>query len=97
MACVPTGMKTGVSMVPCGVCSRPARARVCGQQHAGIDAERPESQRLRQLTAGGLIGTPDARWNDNDLQCLTSLTLSNFEPVNVSSLMVSNTSGATSR
>ena len=46
--------------------------------------------------SGGLIGTPDARWNNNDLECLTSLTLSNFEPVNVSSLMVSNDSGATS-
>lgn len=33
---------------------------------------------------GGLIGTPDARWNDNDLACLKSLTLSDFEPVNVS-------------
>jgi Chitobiase/beta-hexosaminidase C-terminal domain/Bacterial Ig-like domain (group 2)/Putative Ig domain len=33
---------------------------------------------------GGLIGTPDARWNDSDLACLTSLTLSDFEPVNVS-------------
>ncbi len=46
--------------------------------------------------SGGLIGTPDARWNDNDLACLTSLTLSDFEPVNVSGLMVSNDSGATS-
>jgi hypothetical protein len=46
--------------------------------------------------SGGLIGTPDARWNDVDLACLTSLTLSDFEPVNVSSLMVSNDSGATS-
>lgn len=46
--------------------------------------------------SGGLIGTPDARWNDNDLSCLTSLVLSDFEPVNVSSLIVSNTSGATS-
>jgi hypothetical protein len=46
--------------------------------------------------SGGLIGTPDARWNDNDLACLTNLTLSDFEPVNVSSLMVSNDSGATS-
>jgi len=45
--------------------------------------------------SGGLIGTPDARWNNNDLQCIESLVLSNFEPVNVSSLMVSNTSGAT--
>jgi hypothetical protein len=45
--------------------------------------------------SGGLIGTPDARWNDNDLSCITSLTLANFEPVNVSSLTVKNTSGAT--
>ncbi len=46
--------------------------------------------------SGGLIGTPDARWNDNDLMCLSSLTLSDFEPVNVSSLMVNTSSGATS-
>jgi hypothetical protein len=46
--------------------------------------------------SGGLIGTPDARWNDTDLQCLTSLTLADFEPVNVSSLMLSNDSGETS-
>ncbi len=45
--------------------------------------------------SGGLIGTPDARWNDTDLSCLTSLTLADFEPVNVSSLMVRNDSGAT--
>jgi hypothetical protein len=45
--------------------------------------------------SGGLIGTPDARWNDSDLSCLASLTLADFEPVNVSSLMVSNDSGAT--
>jgi hypothetical protein len=46
--------------------------------------------------SGGLIGTPDARWKDTDLTCLTSLTLSDFEPVNVSSIMVSSDSGATS-
>ena len=46
--------------------------------------------------SGGLIGTPDARWNDNDLSCLTNLILGDFEPVNVSSLMVSNSSGETS-
>ncbi|MGA2906891.1 MAG: hypothetical protein ABSE36_04255 [Terracidiphilus sp.] len=45
--------------------------------------------------SGGLIGTPDARWNDADLSCLTSLILSDFEPVNVSSLMETNDSGAT--
>jgi hypothetical protein len=47
-------------------------------------------------SSGGLIGTPDARWNDTDLRCITSLTLADFEPVNVSSLIVSNNSGATS-
>jgi hypothetical protein len=47
--------------------------------------------------SGGLIGTPDARWNDDDLTCLTQLTLANFEPVNVSSLMVNPDSGATAR
>jgi hypothetical protein len=47
--------------------------------------------------SGGLIGTPDGRWNDNDLSCLTSLTLADFEPVNVSSLIVNNDSGATSQ
>jgi len=47
--------------------------------------------------SGGLIGTPDARWHDNDLFCLTSLTLADFEPVNVSSLILSNDSGATSQ
>jgi MBG domain (YGX type) len=46
--------------------------------------------------SGGLIGTPDARWNDDDLSCITSLTLGDFEPVNVSSLIVSNDSGGTS-
>jgi len=45
--------------------------------------------------SGGLIGTPDARWNDTDLECLTSLTLADFEPVNVSGLMVTNDSGQT--
>ena len=47
-------------------------------------------------TAGQLIGTPDARWNDADLDCLSSLTLAEFEPVNVSSLIVSLESGQTS-
>jgi hypothetical protein len=45
--------------------------------------------------SGGLIATPDACWNDNDLPCLTSLLLGVFEPVNISSLMVHNDSGAT--
>jgi len=44
-------------------------------------------------TNGMLIGTPDSRWNDTDLHNLTSLHMSDFEPVNVSSLIVSNDSG----
>ena len=32
VACVPTGMNTGVSMVPCAVCSTPARAPVSGHR-----------------------------------------------------------------
>jgi hypothetical protein len=47
-------------------------------------------------SSGGLIGTPDARCNDDDLSCLRDLILGDFEPVNVSSLTVSNSSGATS-
>ena len=47
--------------------------------------------------SGGLIGTPDARWNNNDLACLKNLILSDFEPVNVSSIMVGSDSGATSK
>jgi len=46
--------------------------------------------------SGGLIGTPDARWNDGDLSCLSNLTLADFEPVDVASLTVSSDSGATS-
>ena len=48
-------------------------------------------------SSGGLIGTADARWNNSDLACMTNLHLSDFEPVNVSSLMVNNDSGATSK
>jgi hypothetical protein len=46
--------------------------------------------------SGSIIGTADARWNNNDIDCISSLPLSDFEPVNVSSLMVSNDSGQTS-
>jgi hypothetical protein len=44
---------------------------------------------------GGLIGTPDSRWQTEDLACLTNIALSQFEPVNVSSLRISADSGAT--
>jgi hypothetical protein len=31
--------------------------------------------------AAALVGTPDSRWSDADLACLTSLTFGQFEPV----------------
>ena len=43
--------------------------------------------------SGGLIGTPDARWNDTRLAVLKEIKLSEFEPVDVSSLVVDNDSG----
>jgi hypothetical protein len=36
--------------------------------------------------AAALIGTPDSRWNDADLACLTQLTYGEFEPVQVQQL-----------
>jgi hypothetical protein len=82
-------LKASVATPACASASPQAAILITGFQNYGIIlADNGDS--------GGLIGTPDARWNDNDLQCLESLTLSDFEPVNVSSLMVSNDSGATS-
>ncbi len=37
---------------------------------------------------GGVVATADSRWDDKDLSCLTSIKLSDFEPVNVSSKMI---------
>ena len=37
---------------------------------------------------GYIIGTPDSRWNDTDLNCLTNLIFSDFEPVDVHSIAV---------
>jgi hypothetical protein len=51
---------------------------------------------LGLCAAALVLVAPDARWNDEDLSCLTSLALADFEPVNVASLIVSNDSGATS-
>ena len=82
-------LKASVTTPTCAATSPQAAIIITGFRNYGIIlADNGDS--------GGLIGTPDARWNDADLSCLTSLTLSDFEPVNVSSLMVSNDSGATS-
>ncbi|HMD31517.1 MAG TPA: hypothetical protein VKG84_06385 [Candidatus Acidoferrales bacterium] len=82
-------LKASVSTPSCAATSPQAAIIITGFRNYGIIlADNGDS--------GGLIGTPDARWNDNDLACLRSLTLADFEPVNVSSLIVSNDSGATS-
>jgi Putative Ig domain len=96
MSCTMTGpageiyrLKASVATPSCAATSPQAAIIIAGFRNYGIIlADNGDS--------GGLIGTPDARWNDTDLACLTSLTLSDFEPVNVSSLMVSSDSGATS-
>ncbi|HUB53319.1 MAG TPA: hypothetical protein VL986_14285, partial [Terracidiphilus sp.] len=82
-------LSASVPTPPCAATSPQAAIIIAGFRNYGIIL-------ADNGLSGGLIGTPDARWNDNDLSCLTSLTLSDFEPVNVSSLMVSNTSGQTS-
>jgi hypothetical protein len=82
-------LKASVATPSCAATSPQAAILITGFRNYGIIlADNGDS--------GGLIGTPDARWNDNDLACISNLILSDFEPVNVSSLMVSNTSGATS-
>jgi hypothetical protein len=82
-------LKASVTTPTCAATSPQAAIIITGFRNYGIIlADNGDS--------GGLIGTPDARWNDADLSCLTSLILSDFEPVNISSLMVTNDSGATS-
>jgi hypothetical protein len=82
-------LKASVATPTCASTSPQAAIIITGFRNYGIIlADNGET--------GGLIGTPDARWNDDDLSCLTDIILSDFEPVNVSSLMVSNDSGATS-
>ena len=41
---------------------------------------------------GGIDGTPDTRWVDTDLACLGNIALSEWEPVNVSNIQISNNS-----
>jgi hypothetical protein len=81
-------LKASVTNPTCAATSLQAAIIITGLRNYGIIlADNGQS--------GGLIGTPDARWNDDDLSCLRNLTLADFEPVNVSSLIVSNDSGAT--
>jgi hypothetical protein len=83
-------LKASVATPSCAATSPQAAIIITGFRNYGIILADNGS-------SGGLIGTADARWNDNDLSCLRSLILSDFEPVNISSLMVSNDSGATSK
>jgi hypothetical protein len=83
-------LKAPIADPPCASTSPQAAIIITGLRNYGIIL-------ADNGGSGGLIGTPDARWNDDDLRCLRSLTLADFEPVNVSSLMVSTDSGATSR
>jgi hypothetical protein len=81
-------LKATVETPSCAATSPQAAIIITGFRNYGIVlADNGDS--------GGIIGTPDARWNDNDLSCLRSLILSDFEPVNVSSLMINNDSGET--
>ena len=81
-------LKASVATPACAATSPQASVIITGFRYYGIIlADNGDS--------GGVIGTPDARWNDSDLACLRSLTLADFEPVNVSSLMVSSDSAAT--
>ena len=81
-------LKASVATPSCAATSPQAAIIITGFRNYGIILADNGS-------SGGLIGTPDARWNDDDLTCLKSLTLADFEPVNVSSLMVSDDSGQT--
>jgi hypothetical protein len=82
-------LKASVATPSCAATSPQAAVIITGFRNYGIIL-------ADNGASGGLIGTPDARWNDDDLSCLTNLKLSDFEPVNVSSLMVNSGSGATS-
>ncbi len=83
-------LKASVESPACATTSPQASVIITGMRNYGIIL-------ADNGYSGDLVGTPDARWNDSDLACLRSLKLSDFEPVNVSSLIVSNTSGQTSK
>lgn len=83
-------LKASVATPACAATSPQAAIIITGMRNYGIIL-------ADNGYSGDLIGTPDARWNDSDLACLYSIKLGDFEPVNVSSLIVSNTSGQTSK
>ncbi len=75
-------LKSSVTNPSCAATSPQAAIIITGLRNYGIIVADGGQ-------TGGLIGTPDSRWNDSDLACLTNFTLGNFEPVNVSSLIPS--------
>ena len=81
-------LKASVTTPSCAATSPQAAIIIQGFRNYGIILADNGS-------TGAIIGTPDTRWNDSDLACLNQLTLANFEPVNVSSLIISNDSGQT--
>ena len=74
-------LKAGVANPPCASTSPQAAIIITAMRNYGIIL-------ADNGISGAIIGTPDSRWNDADLACLGKLTLGDFEPVNVSSLMV---------
>jgi len=74
-------LKSNVATPACAATSPQAAIIIQGfRQYGIITADNGNS--------GGLIGTPDSRWNDSDLACLSQLRLGDFEPVNVSGVAV---------
>ena len=83
-------LKSSVANPACAAASPQAAIIIAGFRNYGIIL-------ADNGASGGLIGTPDSRWNDHDLACLSSLTLAAFEPVNVSSLIGNVSTGITTR
>ncbi len=81
-------LKSSIADPSCATTSPQAAIIMTAMRHYGIIL-------ADNGITGGLIGTPDSRWNDADLSCLSQLTLADFEPVNVSSLMIQPDSGQT--
>jgi hypothetical protein len=77
-------LKSSVANPACAATSPQAAIILTGMRNYGIIL-------ADNGITGGIIGTPDSRWNDADLSCLSQLTLADFEPVNVSSLIKNGT------
>ncbi|HEY0265041.1 MAG TPA: Ig domain-containing protein [Granulicella sp.] len=74
-------LKASVPTPACAASSPQASIIIEGLRHYGMIV-------ADNGISGGLIGTPDSRWNTSDLSCLNKLHLSDIEPVDVSSIAV---------